>query len=1187
MPLPAPPIYKRSFAELVARTEQLLQDYSNWQPTAEGHDAGRAMVRIFARLAELVVERLNKTPDKNFLAFLNLIGLELRPPQPARAPLTFQLATGSATDALVPAGTLVAAIPAEGETDPVIFETERELVVTRSQLVALFTREPGRDLYSDNTALASGQTGTTFPIFQGDQPIEHRLYLGQSKLFGINVGKDITFRLTPADGQAGAAWLSALEWSYWDGTTWQPLSAEPPVQSNNAWEIKLRNVPGTPVTQVGEQTSAWLRGRLITALSRGELVDVDIDMAQTNLRQDDLIPDHGFADEVGLDFDESFYPFGQTTPRLIFYLARDVIFSKPGARVSITVDVDTAQAAQPSADLELAWEYWDGMTWQELGRSAPASTSEPSTPHGFSDETQAFTRDGAIRFRCPGSWASHKVNDRPGFWLRARIDAGNYGMPSDYQPPLLRRLRLHYEWPLPRIDIIQTTIEIEREDLSPDLVFTNQLAADPTKDFFPFGEKPKISDTLYLAADEALSKPGAEITLSVELTNPADPDGLPPPAEPHNLTLVWEFWNSQQKRWAFLGESGPEPPRSSPYNFSDDTKAFVQNGQITFSCPDEVGPVDVNGELHNWVRVRIAAGSYGLEARYEPVLDGETGRPIPDPNTGQPIYQLVPASFRPPSIRSIRLGYDYTSPLTDLDQTLLENDFVFVNRSEAARSAGLLFNPFVPTSDEQPTLYLGFQRSGADIGFANRSTVLYASIAEVLYGGLSDRDRVVTEQASVIWEYWNGSHWARLGARDETENFTQRSLITFIGPPDFNRSTEFGQQAFWLRARWIGGEYVAPPRLRRILTNTMWGGQTQTIKNEILGSGNGEPNQLFRTSTAPVLPGQQIEVREPELPSAAERIMVEAEEGEQAITTVLDASDRPVEIWVRWHQVPDFYESGSRSRHYTLDRLAGEIRFGDGQHGLAPPQGRSNVRAIRYQTGGGDQGNRAPQTITQLKSTVPYVGSVTNFEAAGGGSAQETLEAVKSRGPKTLRHRDRTVAIADFEDLAFEASPDVARAKGIAAQSSQDAGRVGLIIVPHSAETRPIPSLELLDRVQDYLEARLTPTVDLWVAGPDWLRVTVTAEIVPVSLEKATDVQTAVLARLATFLHPLTGGLAETGWAFGRKPYRSDFYALLEDTRGVSHIRRLVVTEAGDVRADRFLVYSGDHQITMVGQTMN
>ena len=42
-------------------------------------------------------------------------------------------------------------------------------------------------------------------------------------------------------------------------------------------------------------------------------------------------------------------------------------------------------------------------------------------------------------------------------------------------------------------------------------------------------------------------------------------------------------------------------------------------------------------------------------------------------------------------------------------------------------------------------------------------------------------------------------------------------------------------------------------------------------------------------------------------------------------------------------------------------------------------------------------------------------------------------------------------------------------------------------------------------------------------------------------------------------------------------------YALLEGTPGVDHLRSLSVTEEGEVRPGRFLVFSGNHEITMTG----
>ena len=89
------------------------------------------------------------------------------------------------------------------------------------------------------------------------------------------------------------------------------------------------------------------------------------------------------------------------------------------------------------------------------------------------------------------------------------------------------------------------------------------------------------------------------------------------------------------------------------------------------------------------------------------------------------------------------------------------------------------------------------------------------------------------------------------------------------------------------------------------------------------------------------------------------------------------------------------------------------------------------------------------------------------------------------------------------------------------------------------------------------------------------------------SPEIATDVQAAVLERLALFLHPLTGGPLGSGWEFGRRPYRSDLYALVENTPGVDHVRSLRVYQDGVLKTGRFLVYSGEHQIAMAGAAVH
>jgi hypothetical protein len=73
-------------------------------------------------------------------------------------------------------------------------------------------------------------------------------------------------------------------------------------------------------------------------------------------------------------------------------------------------------------------------------------------------------------------------------------------------------------------------------------------------------------------------------------------------------------------------------------------------------------------------------------------------------------------------------------------------------------------------------------------------------------------------------------------------------------------------------------------------------------------------------------------------------------------------------VWVRWHQVTDFYQSGPASRHYTLDPITGVIQFGDGLQGKIPPVGRDNIRAVRYRVLDGAAGNTKAGTISVLRN---------------------------------------------------------------------------------------------------------------------------------------------------------------------------------------------------------------------------
>lgn len=147
-----PKIDKRTAADIEKQVKDLLSKSMGWQEPSSDADKSQgkrininiALIKIFARYCEIIIERLNKVPEKNFLAFLDLLGASRLPPQPARVPLTFTLSDKSTVDAVVPKGTQVAAQLAAGEKQPAIFETENEVVVTAAKLESIFVRDDNK-----------------------------------------------------------------------------------------------------------------------------------------------------------------------------------------------------------------------------------------------------------------------------------------------------------------------------------------------------------------------------------------------------------------------------------------------------------------------------------------------------------------------------------------------------------------------------------------------------------------------------------------------------------------------------------------------------------------------------------------------------------------------------------------------------------------------------------------------------------------------------------------------------------------------------------------------------------------------------------------------------------------------------------------------------------------------------------
>lgn len=120
-----------------------------------------------------------------------------------------------------------------------------------------------------------------------------------------------------------------------------------------------------------------------------------------------------------------------------------------------------------------------------------------------------------------------------------------------------------------------------------------------------------------------------------------------------------------------------------------------------------------------------------------------------------------------------------------------------------------------------------------------------------------------------------------------------------------------------------------------------------------------------------------------------------------------------------WRVRRSLLESGPAAADVVVEVEDGgwaALRFGDGEHGLAPAAG-ATFRA-RQRTGGGAAGNVAAYAIGHVVTTDPRVTGATNPVPARGGREPETIESVRVHAPSAFRVDDRAVTLADHVAVA-------------------------------------------------------------------------------------------------------------------------------------------------------------------------
>lgn len=260
MSLPSPNLDDRRFQDLVDEAKRFVQQRCPEWSDHNVSDPGVTLIELFAQMTDQLVYRLNRVPDRNYVKFLELIGLRRHPPTSAHAPVTFWLAAIPIEQKVIPVGTEVATLRTSAE-DALEFTTTADVVVV--PVVRLTVRssiETDRTRTHDDDLIK----GIGFTCFSSPPNPGDALYVGLSDAAPSNAVV-ITVHCS-IDGIGVDPLHPPLVWEAWTGDDWTSCDVDSDSTGglNRNGEVVLHLPDDHAASIIAKQRAGWVRARVIS-----------------------------------------------------------------------------------------------------------------------------------------------------------------------------------------------------------------------------------------------------------------------------------------------------------------------------------------------------------------------------------------------------------------------------------------------------------------------------------------------------------------------------------------------------------------------------------------------------------------------------------------------------------------------------------------------------------------------------------------------------------------------------------------------------------------------------------------------------------------------------------------------------------------------------------------------------------
>lgn len=587
-----PLIVSKSREELLEEMKKSAEDSGLTFSNPKG--LANTLVTLYSYFWSDTAERLNRTPEKHRIAFLNCLQAVHFPAQVANTFVVFRVVKGYDLPVKIPEGTVLTAVPEDGG-EPVKFRTKWGFEASPSSIQDIFWAD--RDADTVCHAYSEGQTlfSEAFELWCGAKPdgrhwfdmIFHDVFHDEGENLDVVLSMDVRLgeKLFPTEALADPV---RFRWSL---TDW-PLKPGSPA-TNRPVRVTPREDGGLNLSVDGfhsEKFQSCLRLELLDGTAR----DLSFGQIAIYAEKKGLNPDAVVAGNCELD-GERFYPFQS----ILHPFEECAVFcnealSKHGAEVTMTFQLSLnvteefppqrkeivdykwimrKPVPKPKEEMQEAfaasvkWEYWNGKLF--------------CTVNGKCGLANDFSKSGKMQlvFDCPKDIAVGGYGGRKGYFLR--LSCGEcealYRFPRRVHTPYIRNLHFSYCF----VDPVRP--ESLRAMNFGD--WTNLSADSPVR---PFIAPPCRSKSLFLGLDRL--PVNFRIQMFAALDEPKEPDEQ----------LVLEA----------LGETG-----WVKMAVDDETGGLRRSGLISFLTPPSVSRTSLFGVERCWIRITPPSNSEGLKIK--------------------------------------------------------------------------------------------------------------------------------------------------------------------------------------------------------------------------------------------------------------------------------------------------------------------------------------------------------------------------------------------------------------------------------------------------------------------------------------------------------------------------------------------------------------------------------------------